>query len=291
MLFPIIPGDQLDIKVISPLAHGGHSFVFKVSTNRGTGVLKIFRFPNGRDGEIPEVPDPYLYFNREVEAYSRLIEQGATFCPRVISTVLISAKEEQSLRAHMKTYWIHLYRRGLKATQEELPLKALLMELVNGERLTGLDLLSDSILQEELRRAVEEMHACGVAWRDAKWRNILVRSSTTESTAQSDSDSNRVLREAQTKCLTLLDYSNACCQPPLKYVEEEIPSAATTKEEWETIRRNEYEVVQHMIKFGRVGCVTILQRCLRPSNIYCEQVPKSSTNNTAAQEQHTAEVS
>ena len=88
----------------------------------------------------------------------------------------------------MKTYWISLYRRRAKATQEELPLKALLMEWVDGDRLAGPDLLCDSVLQAEFRQAVEKMHACGVTWGDAKWRNILVRSSITGGMDRSDSD-------------------------------------------------------------------------------------------------------
>ncbi|KAH0551059.1 hypothetical protein GP486_007590, partial [Trichoglossum hirsutum] len=199
--------------------------------------------------------DPYLYFNREVDAYARLVERGAAFCPRIISTVSITAEEESTLKPHMKTYWISRYRRKARTTQEELPLKALLMEWVDGNRLAGKDLACDGVLQVELRQAVEKMHACGVVWGDAKWRNILVRRSVDGGTTRPDPDSDSA-DEAHAGHLVLLDYSNARCQPPppppppVGYDGKEGQDSVDA-EEWETMRKDESEIINYMIRCGK----------------------------------------
>ncbi|KAI9756312.1 MAG: hypothetical protein M4579_003904 [Chaenotheca gracillima] len=219
-----------------------------------------FRFHHRRDVTQSYHDTPYLHLEREIEAYRRLkaAEGGASLpaFPDVLGVVNFSAAAEDELvrDGHLSGFKPSASRLRLGATAQNLPLKGLLMEHIDGSRLDGTLLLADVGLQAELTRAMKRMHECFVAWGDVKWRNALVRS-----TPLADDQQNR---------LVLLDFSSAS----FPIVEIRRVESITTEEndgsrtsfyldwaQWELRRDAEGQNVENMIAYGKIS-VSSLER-------------------------------
>ncbi|KAI9879448.1 MAG: hypothetical protein M1830_008495 [Pleopsidium flavum] len=246
-----------DVKTLLPLEHGGHAFVFKTSADT---VLKIFRLPMvAFNGVLPEQLDPYIYFNREVNAYKCLETEMDGHFPKARRIVLITPEhEDELLKSYMRSYKPAKYRRKARKSRQDLPLKALLLDYVEGVRLTKEALLSSPDLRAELLEAISKMHACGVVWGDVKWRNIIVRvlPSQRRSAELSSPQESLCRNDAIQRALVILDFSNACF-PLLDELREglqmDISSGVLSTEEWESKREQELSIAWNMVSHGRLS--------------------------------------
>lgn len=210
------------------------------------------------NGVPPEQLNPYIYFNREVNAYKRLNTEMEGHFPKARLTISITAEHEDRLFAsHMRSYQPARYRRKVRKSQEELPLKALLLDYVEGVRLTSEALLADTALQAELLTAMNTLHQRGVLWGDVKWRNIIVTTRLTprQSAELFDRQTNTQETVDGQGSLVLLDFSNACFGPLDESREPQInmDSSFLSIEEWEGRRKQELRIVQNMIDHGRLS--------------------------------------
>lgn len=211
------------------------------------------------NGVLPEQLNPYIYFNREVKAYKRLEAEMDGPFPKARRIVLITPEhKDELLRSYMRSYQPGKYRRKVRKSWQDLPLKALLIDYVEGVRLTKEALLSSPYLRAELLEAVSKMHACGVVWGDIKWRNIIVRSHASErNSAELSSLQDSLFQNvANQRALVILDFSNACF--PLQNDSREEPQidldpGVLSTGEWELKRQEELNVAQNMINHGRLS--------------------------------------
>ena len=161
----------------------------------------------------------------------------------MICAVIMTAKHEAELfKSHIRAYRPDRYRGQLKLQQDQLPLKALLLEYVDGPRLSKDALQYNLPLQTELIEALRNLHSCGVAWGDVKWRNIIVRAAV------------HGVDRAKTGSLVILDFSNARMLGMSKSSgEKEINGFIfMDKQDLETIQRKERLTVKSMILNNRV---------------------------------------
>ncbi|MCJ1367002.1 hypothetical protein MMC16_006133 [Acarospora aff. strigata] len=205
----------------------------------------------------PEQLDPYLYFNCEVTAYGLMGARLRGQIPGARLSFSITAEQEaELLRSHMRSYQPDRYRRKVGRGGKDLPLKALLVEYVEGARLTREALLSNKSMQKELLEAMSQVHGCGVIWGDVKWRNIIVRdhSSRSDSTELPSIQESSVLASPPRKTLVILDFSNARFLQPNEQEESQrcIEVGMLGAEEWEQKRQQELRIVRNMINHGRL---------------------------------------
>lgn len=164
------------------------------------------------NGIPPEQLNPYLYFDCEVQAYKRLSAAMEGQIPKTKRFLSITPEQEHELLSScMKSYQPGNYRRKVGKSMKELPLKAILMEYLEGPRLTKEALLSSQSMKSKLLEAVDKMHGCGVLWGDVKWRNIIVRgrSSPSDSTELPSFEEDSDERTGNRGALVALDFSNA----------------------------------------------------------------------------------
>lgn len=209
------------------------------------------------DGVPAEQLNPYIYFDREVQAYKRLEAAMEGQVPETKLAFSITPEQEHELLgSYMKSYQPSRCRRKVGTSAKKLPLKAILMEYVEGPRLTREALLSSQSLRSELLEAVSKMHACGVLWGDIKWRNLVVRGRSSPSESAGLSSVEERLEEGAEgqRALVILDFSNARflrlndSTDAKTTVESNILSA----EEWEYKRQQELKIVHNMVQHGRL---------------------------------------
>ncbi|KAG0637230.1 hypothetical protein HOY80DRAFT_1085307 [Tuber brumale] len=176
---PTFISSDLGITSWSPLDHGGHSFVLKITTSPSstfltptTSVLKIFRFHLAPRGDSPTTAastNPYHYYNLESAAYSHLKQSSltGTIVPAIYGVVHITPEHEHHLAVNqgMKSL------AGMRRRFRELVVVGLWMEYVAGARLLPRDAGGWA---EELRTGLARIHAAGVMQGDVNWRNLVV---------------------------------------------------------------------------------------------------------------------
>lgn len=209
------------------------------------------------NGVPPEQLNPYIYYDCEVQAYKRLEAAMEGQLPGTKLDFSITPEQEHELLgSHMRSYQPGRYRRKVGRSVEELPLKAILMEYVEGPRLTKEALLSSQSMKSELLEAVSRMHGCGVLWGDVKWRNIVIRNQPGPSDS-AELPSNQQDSEERTehqRALVLLDFSNARFPLSNEAVDAQTVGVSGTLNpgEWESRRQQELRIVQNMITHGRL---------------------------------------
>jgi len=209
------------------------------------------------NGIPPEQLNPYLYFDCEVQAYKRLSAAMEGQIPKTKRFLSITPEQEHELLSScMKSYQPGNYRRKVGKSMKELPLKAILMEYLEGPRLTKEALLSSQSMKSKLLEAVDKMHGCGVLWGDVKWRNIIVRgrSSPSDSTELPSFEEDSDERTGNRGALVALDFSNARfpLSNELGEAQTDVSSGMLRPEEWEYRRQQELKIVQNMIDHGRL---------------------------------------
>ncbi len=201
--------------------------------------------------------NPYFYFDCEISAYRRLAAEMAGKIPAVMQSVSITPEQEaELLKSQMRFYQPAKYRRKVGKSGKELPLKGLLMEYVEGERLSREVLSSSRDMQQELLAAVDKMHSCGIFWGDVKWRNIIVRDRVVQSSSadlqllEDDTKQTTASREA----VVILDFSNARVASKETEVcsEKDRALGILTRQDWENRRQQELRIVHNMIRYGRL---------------------------------------
>ena len=139
---------------------------------------------NPTPSSMPGPINPNLYHDREVEAYSRLLALDSPRFPRMISSVTIAGSDEDGVfrpklgrhsPATTPLYRPDRHRRRLGQSAQDLPVRGMIMEWIDGPRLDPVQLRATEHLQLELIEAIDQLHGAGIIWGDAQWRNILVR--------------------------------------------------------------------------------------------------------------------
>ena len=208
------------------------------------------------NGIPPEQLNPYIYFDCEIQAYQRLETALEGHIPKMKLNYSITPQQEiELLGSWMKSYQPGRYRRRVGKSANELPLKAILMEYVDGRRLTQEALLSSQSMKSELLQAVSKMHECGVLWGDMKWRNIIVpsQSNLSGSTELPPMQENSEERAKDREALVILDFSNArFLLLNESGTQSVVASGMLSPEEWEYRRQLELKIVQNMINNGRL---------------------------------------
>ncbi|KAG0138838.1 hypothetical protein HOY82DRAFT_620695 [Tuber indicum] len=175
---PTFISSDLGITSWSPLDHGGHSFVLKITTcpsstfpTPTTSVLKIFRFhlaPRRDDPTTVTSTNPYHHYNLESAAYSYLKHSRltGTTVPEIYGVVHITPEHEHHLAVNqgMKSL------AGMRQHFRELAVVGLWMEYVAGARLLP---KNAGRWAEELTTGLARIHAAGVVQGDINWRNLV----------------------------------------------------------------------------------------------------------------------
>jgi serine/threonine protein kinase len=209
------------------------------------------------NGVPPEQLNPYLYFDCEVQAYKHLSVPLEGQIPKTKLVFSITPEQEyELLRSCLNTYQPGKYRRKVGKSVKELPLKAILMEYVEGPRLNKISLLSSQSMKSELLEVVGKMHECGVLWGDVKWRNVVVRgqSGPSDPAKLLSMGENSEERAEHQRALVILDFSNARFRlsNELADTQTDVGSSMLKAEEWEYRRQQELKIVQNMIDHGRL---------------------------------------
>ncbi|RPA93149.1 hypothetical protein L873DRAFT_1793794 [Choiromyces venosus 120613-1] len=179
---PVLISSDLGITSWTPLDHGGHSFVLKITTSpssstsattstTSTSVLKIFRFHRTLPNDTSTTStDPYHYYSLESSAYSRLKHSHltGTTVPEIYGVVHIAPEHEHHLAINQGIKALA----GMRRHFPELTVVGLWMEHVDGARLLPKDAVTR--WAEGLRAGLARIHAAGVVQRDIKWRNLVV---------------------------------------------------------------------------------------------------------------------
>ncbi|KAK6341882.1 hypothetical protein TWF730_001368 [Orbilia blumenaviensis] len=183
---------EIDPALIQPMGHGGHSLVYKIPSAKGfphPSVLKIFRYtlpPNPASSpstilQYTHHRDPdYAYFHSEHSSYTRLTSSPTSqqYTPKIYASVIISPSFEPHILANYNPS-LHRRRRQsqlrVKGSEvaERLPLKGVLIEYINGLRLSVFPVIPSEIAKK-IVDGMTHLHSVGVLHRDVKKRNVMV---------------------------------------------------------------------------------------------------------------------
>ena len=198
----------------------------------------------------PRFLNPYLYYDREVEVYMRIMAKDKDLLyrivPRVVNVVDITRDHEKELLlTHMRSYKPDRYRGQLGLSQESLSLKGLLMEYVEGERLSREDVQQDPSLRDKFLRSLAILHSCDVCWGDVKWRNIIRRTSYKQQNNHAGASS----QLSEGTSLVLLDFSNSQIlqDESLKSAPDALGGIFVSRERMQDIHQQEISAANKMM--------------------------------------------